>query len=77
MILRVDRTDPSKNVVRGFRAYELYLEAHPEDFEAPEGYVGDEYSVAAFRAKPGVGAAGFKALIRRARRLRSSSPRGS
>ena len=30
MILRVDRTDPSKNVVRGFRAFELYLEAHPE-----------------------------------------------
>ena len=30
LILRVDRTDPSKNVVRGFRAYELYLETHPE-----------------------------------------------
>jgi trehalose 6-phosphate synthase len=30
MILRVDRTDPSKNVVRGFRAFELYLERHPE-----------------------------------------------
>jgi trehalose 6-phosphate synthase len=29
LILRVDRTDPSKNIVRGFRAYELYLEAHP------------------------------------------------
>ena len=29
-ILRVDRTDPSKNVVRGFRAFELYLDAHPE-----------------------------------------------
>src|SRR5438876_790604 len=28
--VRVDRTDPSKNVVRGFRAFELYLEAHPE-----------------------------------------------
>src|SRR5919108_294981 len=27
---RVDRTDPSKNIVRGFRAFELYLEAHPE-----------------------------------------------
>jgi trehalose 6-phosphate synthase len=33
LILRVDRTDPSKNVVRGFRAYELYLEAHPEMHE--------------------------------------------
>jgi trehalose 6-phosphate synthase len=30
LILRVDRTDPSKNIVRGFRAIELYLEAHPE-----------------------------------------------
>ncbi len=28
--LRVDRTDPSKNIVRGFRAFELYLDAHPE-----------------------------------------------
>jgi len=30
LVLRVDRTDPSKNVVRGLRAFELYLEAHPE-----------------------------------------------
>ena len=30
LILRVDRTDPSKNVVRGFRAFEVYLHAHPE-----------------------------------------------
>jgi trehalose 6-phosphate synthase len=30
LILRVDRTDPSKNVVRGFRALELYLDEHPE-----------------------------------------------
>jgi trehalose 6-phosphate synthase len=30
LILRVDRTDPSKNVVRGLRAFELYLAAHPE-----------------------------------------------
>jgi trehalose 6-phosphate synthase len=30
LVVRVDRTDPSKNVVRGFRAYELYLDAHPE-----------------------------------------------
>jgi len=36
LILRVDRTDPSKNIVRGFRAYELYLEAHPE----AQGVVG-------------------------------------
>jgi trehalose 6-phosphate synthase len=30
LILRVDRTDPSKNVVRGFRAFELFLDEHPE-----------------------------------------------
>ena len=30
LVLRVDRADPSKNVVRGFRAFELYLDAHPE-----------------------------------------------
>ena len=30
LILRVDRTDPSKNIVRGFQAFELYLEEHPQ-----------------------------------------------
>jgi trehalose 6-phosphate synthase len=30
LVLRVDRTDPSKNVVRGFRAFEYFLDAHPE-----------------------------------------------
>jgi trehalose 6-phosphate synthase len=30
LVLRVDRTDPSKNIVRGFRAYERMLEQHPE-----------------------------------------------
>jgi trehalose 6-phosphate synthase len=30
MILRVDRTDPSKNVVRGLRAYDLFLSQHSE-----------------------------------------------
>ncbi|MGH2995150.1 MAG: alpha,alpha-trehalose-phosphate synthase (UDP-forming), partial [Gaiellaceae bacterium] len=30
LVVRVDRTDLSKNIVRGFRAYELLLEAHPE-----------------------------------------------
>lgn len=30
LIVRVDRTDPSKNIVRGFRAFELLLEEHPE-----------------------------------------------
>jgi trehalose 6-phosphate synthase len=30
LIVRADRTDPSKNIVRGFQAYGLFLEAHPE-----------------------------------------------
>jgi trehalose 6-phosphate synthase len=30
MILRVDRTDPSKNVVRGLRAFDLFLSQHNE-----------------------------------------------
>ena len=30
MVLRVDRTDPSKNVVRGFAAFDLFLSDHPE-----------------------------------------------
>src|SRR5262249_32308166 len=30
LVLRVDRTDPSKNVVRGFSAFGLLLERHPE-----------------------------------------------
>ena len=30
LVLRVDRTDPSKNIVRGFRAFGLFLERHPE-----------------------------------------------
>jgi trehalose 6-phosphate synthase len=30
VILRVERTDPSKNIVRGFRAVEALLDAHPE-----------------------------------------------
>ena len=30
LIVRVDRTDPSKNIVRGFLAYERMLRAHPE-----------------------------------------------
>ncbi|HET9324908.1 MAG TPA: trehalose-6-phosphate synthase [Gaiellaceae bacterium] len=30
LILRVDRTDPSKNVVRGFLAFERFLAEHPE-----------------------------------------------
>jgi trehalose 6-phosphate synthase len=29
-IVRVDRTDPTKNIVRGFEAFALYLEQHPE-----------------------------------------------
>ena len=30
IVLRVDRTDPSKNVVRGIQAFELFLADHPE-----------------------------------------------
>jgi trehalose 6-phosphate synthase len=30
LVLRVDRTDPSKNIVRGFDAFALLLERHPE-----------------------------------------------
>ncbi|MBX6341620.1 MAG: trehalose-6-phosphate synthase [Thermomicrobiaceae bacterium] len=29
-IIRVDRAEPSKNIVRGFHAYDRFLEAHPE-----------------------------------------------
>jgi trehalose 6-phosphate synthase len=30
LVLRVDRIDPSKNIVRGFLAYDLLLDRHPE-----------------------------------------------
>jgi trehalose 6-phosphate synthase len=30
LVVRVDRTDPSKNIVRGFRAFGLFLDLHPE-----------------------------------------------
>ncbi len=30
LVVRVDRSDPSKNIVRGFLAYDLLLETHPE-----------------------------------------------
>jgi trehalose 6-phosphate synthase len=30
LVVRVDRTDPSKNIVRGFRAFSLLLGMHPE-----------------------------------------------
>ena len=30
LVVRVDRTDPSKNVVRGFMAFGLFLRMHPE-----------------------------------------------
>jgi trehalose 6-phosphate synthase len=33
LVVRVDRTDPSKNVVRGFRAFALFLDMHPEMHE--------------------------------------------
>ena len=30
LVLRVDRADLSKNVLRGFSAFDLFLEQHPE-----------------------------------------------
>jgi trehalose 6-phosphate synthase len=30
LVLRVDRTDPSKNIVRGFLAFDILLQDHPE-----------------------------------------------
>ncbi|HEU0303376.1 MAG TPA: trehalose-6-phosphate synthase [Gaiellaceae bacterium] len=30
LVVRVDRTDPSKNILRGFTAFELLLDRHPE-----------------------------------------------
>ena len=33
LILRVDRADLSKNVLRGFTAFDLFLEQHPEFYE--------------------------------------------
>ncbi len=30
LVVRVDRTDPSKNVVRGFRSFALFLDMHPD-----------------------------------------------
>ncbi len=30
LLLRVDRLEPSKNIIRGFLAYELFLKQHPE-----------------------------------------------
>ena len=30
LVVRVDRTDPSKNIVRGFRAFALFLDMHPD-----------------------------------------------
>jgi trehalose 6-phosphate synthase len=30
VVLRTDRIEPSKNIVRGFMAYDLFLEQHPE-----------------------------------------------
>jgi trehalose 6-phosphate synthase len=30
LIYRTERTDPSKNIVRGFKAYDLFFQKHPE-----------------------------------------------
>lgn len=44
-----------------------YLEQHPEDFEIPPGSPLGDVTVDDFRKKPGVGVAGFRSLIRKAR----------
>jgi trehalose 6-phosphate synthase len=33
MVLRVDRTDLSKNILRGFKAFDVFLDRHPEFLE--------------------------------------------
>ena len=33
LILRVDRADLSKNVLRGFTGFDIFLEQHPEFIE--------------------------------------------
>ena len=33
MVLRVDRTDLSKNILRGFKAFDIFLDRHPEFLE--------------------------------------------
>jgi trehalose 6-phosphate synthase len=37
-VLRVDRAEPSKNIVRGFQAFDRFLEAHP-DFQGRVNFV--------------------------------------
>ncbi|CAA9553302.1 MAG: Alpha,alpha-trehalose-phosphate synthase [UDP-forming] [uncultured Thermomicrobiales bacterium] len=37
-VLRVDRAEPSKNIVRGFQAFDRFLEAHP-DFQGRINFV--------------------------------------
>ena len=44
-----------------------YLENHPEDFEMPPEASGNSGFLKEFRQTPGVGVAGFKSLIRKAR----------
>jgi hypothetical protein len=44
-----------------------YLEEHPEDFEIQKGDPLGNFTVDDFRKKPGVGVAGFRSLIRKAR----------
>lgn len=44
-----------------------HLEQHPEDFEIQKGDPLGTFTVEDFRRRPGVGVAGFRSLIRRAR----------
>ena len=65
LIVRVDRTDPSKNIVRGFHAFALLLDEHPEW----RGRVDD---ARAARSVP----AGDPRVRRVRRRDRAGGPRG-
>ncbi len=78
-VVRVDRTDPSKNIVRGFRAFALLLERHPELARR----VGDARAARSVAAGPAAvrgvprrdrarGACGQRALRRR--RLAAGRP---
>ncbi len=64
LVLRVDRIDPSKNIVRGFHAFALLLERHPE-LHGRVGMVGAARALA-----PG------HPRVRRVRRRRSRRRRG-
>ena len=70
LILRVDRADLSKNVLRGFTAFDLFLEQHPEFLEQVT-FIAHLMPVAPGRA----GVRGVPGEDRGARRGRQPPPR--